>query len=62
MGLHLLESEVLEEMERWPGFAVAGDNVVAKGYPKYVVQVGGEHEGKVYINGEQYLAEMFENK
>jgi len=34
---------------------VEGDNVVEKGYPKYVVHVGGEHEGKVYINGEQYF-------
>ncbi len=38
MGLHLMEDEVLEDMEKWPGFDIEGDNEVCKGYPKYVMK------------------------
>jgi len=53
--LHLLEAEILEEQDRWPAFNSAGDNVVGKGYPKYVAQAERPEKGKVHINEHQYF-------
>jgi len=44
MKLPLLEADVLDELVDEPGFGVKGDNLVEKGYPKFVVN--GELEGK----------------
>ena len=51
VGLHLMESDVLDAEGRGPEFNVEGDMTVAKGYPKY--EVG---QGRVYINEKQYFA------
>ncbi len=51
VGLHLMESDVLDEEGRGPEFEVEGDMTVAKGYPKY--DVGEE---RVYVNEKQYFA------
>jgi len=52
---HLLEAEILEDENRWPAFDIEGDNVVEKGYPKYVADGDRPGKGKVYINKEQYF-------
>lgn len=52
VGLHLLESPAVGQfITRYP---VAGDNTVAKGYPKYVPPKANE-AGRVYINKTQYF-------
>ena len=52
VGLHLLESPAVAQfITRYP---VAGDNTVAKGYPKYVPPKANE-AGRVYINKAQYF-------
>jgi predicted helicase len=53
--LHLMEAEVLEDERRWPGFAVVGESLVEKGYPKYVAHAERAEKGRVYINKEQYF-------
>ncbi len=52
VGLHLLESPAVgQSITRYP---IAGDNKVAKGYPKYVPPKK-EQEGRVHINKAQYV-------
>jgi len=53
--LHLMEAEMLEDEKRWPEFGVVGENVVEKGYPKYVTCAEKADRGRVYINREQYF-------
>lgn len=53
VGLHLLEAPAVSQfITRFP---VAGDNSVAKGYPKYVPPKE-EEAGRIYINKTQYVA------
>ena len=53
VALHLLESAAVHQfITQYP---VAGDNTVAKGYPKYVPPKGNE-AGRVYINKTQYFS------
>jgi len=52
---HLLEAEILEDQNKWPAFDIEGDNVVEKGYPKYVAHAVKPGEGRVYINKKQYF-------
>ena len=52
VALHLLESPQLTQLlTRYP---VAGDNIVEKGFPKFVVYEEGQ-PGYVYINKTQYF-------
>jgi len=51
--LHLMEAEILEDENKLPGFDIEGDNVVEKGYPKYVGHADRPKKGKVYINKDQ---------
>ncbi|MGV8174886.1 MAG: type ISP restriction/modification enzyme, partial [Methanothrix sp.] len=52
VALHLLESPYLSQLiTRYP---VAGDNIVEKGFPKFVAYEEGE-PGYVYINKTQYF-------
>ncbi len=52
VSLHLLESPaVRQSFTRYP---IAGDNIIAKGYPKYVPPLKGQ-EGRVHINKTQYV-------
>jgi hypothetical protein len=52
VALHLLESPQLTQLlTRYP---VAGDNIVQKGFPKFVVYEEGQ-PGYVYINRTQYF-------
>jgi len=53
--LHLLESDILEGEKRWPLFGVAGNNIVEKGYPKYVAKAEETEKGRVYINKDQFF-------
>jgi len=55
MSLHLMESDLLGDESKWPGFAIAGDNEVEAGYPKYVWKAKEGDKGRVYINGDQYF-------
>jgi len=55
MGLHLLEADVLEDESKRPAYPNEGDNIVEKGYPKYIVEAGKESKGRVYINKDQYF-------
>lgn len=53
VALHLLETPaVYQFITRYPS---AGDNTVAKGYPKYTPPKG-EEAGRVYINQTQYFS------
>jgi predicted helicase len=54
-AVHLMESEILEDDKRWPEYAIEGENVVEKGYPKYVANADKPEKGKVYINKSQYF-------
>lgn len=52
VGLHLLESpQVAQFITRYP---IAGDNKVARGYPKYTPPTAGQ-PGRVHINKSQYF-------
>lgn len=53
--LHLMEAEVLEDETRWPTYALEGDNLVEKGYPKYVAHAEKAAKAKVHINKDQYF-------
>ena len=53
VALHLLESPAVQQsITRYPS---AGDNTIAKGYPKYTPPIGQE-AGRVYINKTQYFS------
>ncbi|MBN1996689.1 N-6 DNA methylase [candidate division KSB1 bacterium] len=53
--LHLMESEALEDNNKYPEFNVEGDNEVEKGYPKYADQSKEIKRPRVYINDKQYF-------
>ena len=53
--LHLMEAEILEDDKKRLGFDISGDDIVDKGYPKYVAHADRPQKGKVYINKEQYF-------
>ncbi len=53
--LHLMEAEILEDEKRYPTFGIAGENIVEKGYPKYVAHADKPGKGRVYINKDQYF-------
>ena len=55
IGLHLLESDKLDDDKRYPGFDVEGGGEIEKGYPSYVVDADNKDKGKVYINCDQYF-------
>jgi len=59
--LHLMEAEILEDERRWPGFGVVGDNVVEKGYPKYVAHAEKADKARVYINKDQYFEGVWQD-
>lgn len=53
VALHLLETPAVQQfITRYP---IAGDDTVAKGYPKYTPPIGQE-AGRVYINKTQYFS------
>ena len=54
-ALHLLQAEILEEQKQWPAFDMEGDNLVEKGYLKYVAHANEPEKGKVHINMDQYF-------
>jgi hypothetical protein len=54
VGLHLLESELLDDDSGCACFNVEGSDEVDSGYPKFVVE-GSADRGKVYINPDQYF-------
>jgi len=54
VSLHLLESSKLELSRLPTRYPIKGDNIVEKGYPKYIVNEEGD-SGYVYINKTQYL-------
>lgn len=61
LGLRLVDAHLLRPGGLGPvlaGFPVAGDNVIARGYPKYDEEgTGGEGgPGRVWINRRQYFA------
>ena len=53
--LHLMEADILEDETKWPAFNIDGDDIVEKGYPKYVADADQPARGKVYINKDQYF-------
>ncbi len=55
VGLHLMESNRLEDDSRYPAFDNEGASEVEKGYPKYVVTSDEPDKGKVHINDKQYF-------
>jgi hypothetical protein len=53
IALHLLRSPTVKQSSvRYP---IAGSNRVEKGYPRYDAPVQGKHDGRVWINQEQYF-------
>lgn len=55
MGLHLMEADVLEDMDSQPVYPVEGSNEVEKGYPSYVADADKQGKERVYINKDQYF-------
>ena len=53
--LHLMKEDILEDERKWPGFDVKGEDIVEKGYPKYVAHADRPRKGRVYINKDQYF-------
>ena len=59
VSLHLLEPSKLEESRFLTHYPVPGNNIVAKGYPEFVILEKGM--GRVYIYTSQYLENVPEN-
>lgn len=53
VDLHLLESPMQEASNFLTHYPITGDNIVEKGYPKYVPDES--KSGRIYINQTQYL-------
>jgi len=53
VDLHLLESPMQEASNFHTHYPITGDNIVEKGYPKYVPDES--KSGRIYINKTQYL-------
>jgi predicted helicase len=53
--LHLMEAPILEDDNKQPIFAIEGNSVVEKGYPKYAAHADNPQKGRVYINKDQYF-------
>jgi len=53
IDLHLMQSPMLMDEERWPAFPEEGDNTIESGYPKYVVDADAPNAGVIYINKDQ---------
>lgn len=54
VGLHLMESDRLDDVGLYPSFNVEGSGEVESGYPNFVIEDGAE-VGRVYINEDQYF-------
>lgn len=55
MGLHLMESDILEDKDSQPVYPVEGGNEVEKGYPSYIADADKPGKGRVYVNKDQYF-------
>lgn len=55
LGQQLADLHLLKTAPKLGGFPKAGDNEVAKGYPKYTSPAEGESTGKVLINAGQWF-------
>lgn len=55
VGLHLMESETLEDNNKYPEFNVEGQAEVEKGYPKNVADSEKPEKARIYINKDQYF-------
>ncbi|MBL7188609.1 MAG: N-6 DNA methylase [Phycisphaerae bacterium] len=55
VALHLVEAGILDDESKWPAFEEEGENVVEKGYPKYVAKADAPGKERLFINKDQYF-------